>query len=317
MNANWLSNNSEECDYDELIYTSYLSLKSIKFAIGQNPTPITMQYHYRMILENQIEILVAFNDIDNHFDFQVGTSYEFGEVTLIVRSRRQVSKDLIKSEISIIDMPANGVEKIHHAVCFELMSWPQDGSEVSKDAAQLVTSICWIRNEMKGRDSILKVLAHDSRGGVQGACTFVILYDLFQQVDEGLTDENKIKASASTINIFNTVNRIRKDRANAIEDLSTYQILFFCLNHYGPNRKYIQKDVSKKMSSNHLNDRKMQSTNGTSTFEATSLHGNIEMEYVLHDPSYEEQNNIFSDYYDGQVTKAVTYVNIEEMSEYI
>ena len=170
---------------------------------------------------------------------------------------------------------------------------------------------------MKDRDAMLKVFAHDSRGGVQGACTFVILYDLFQQVDEGLTDENKIKASASTINIFSTVNRIRKDRANAIEDLSTYQNLFFCLNHYGPNRKCIQLDVSKMMASTHLKDRKAQNTSGTSAFEATSLHENIEAEYVLHDPSYEEQNNIFSDYYDDQVTKAVTYVNIEEMSEYI
>ena len=317
MNANWISNYSEESTYDELIYSSYVSYKSIKFAIGQTPNPTTMQHHCRMILENQFEMMVGFSDTSKPSDFNIGKTYAFGEVSLKLRSRTQLTKHVIKSEITITDTVSPGVQNIHHTLCFDLQSLPKYSLEDSEDAKNFVSSLCRIRNEMKSRDSVFKVFVHDARGGVKDASTFIVLYDLLQQADEGLTDDNKVKSSAPDMNIFNAVNRLRKDRANAIEDLATYRSLFYCLNYYGPNRKKIQDDVSRKKGDQTRNDGMTQVRNETSTISARSIDDITEIEYVVDDTSDEEDSNVFADYYDDQGPKSRTYVNIEEMSEYL
>ena len=316
VNANWISNACEDSTYDELIYASYLSYKNIKFAIGQTPIPSTMQHHYRMILENQFGMMVGFGDISTPSDFEIGKKYVFGEVSLKVRSRTQMTKRLLKSEITITDTISPGVQYIHHTVCFDLQSLPNDGLEDLEYAKNLASSICQIRNEIKSRNPGFKVFAYDGRGGVKDASTFIVLYDLLQQVDEGLIDGNKVKTSAPDLNIFNAVNRLRKDRANAIEDISAYRNLFHCLNYYGPNHKQIQHNVSKKKVYPAGRHGTTQVKNELSTSSATSINDITEIEYEVDDSSSEE-SNVFADYCEDQIPKSRTYVNIEEMSEYI
>ena len=158
---------------------------------------------------------------------------------------------------------------MHSAVYFDFLAWPSDGLKALTDIEKLVSSICIIRNEIKPHQtSSFKLFAHDLRGGVQGAAAFVILYDLMQQIDEGLTDDNRIKESATSLDVFNTVNRIRKDRANAIEDFATYNALFLCLNYYGPNRSLIQHDVSRMPDKKLKKDRKTRELNKPSAIFA-------------------------------------------------
>lgn len=316
VNASWISSLTEDSTYDELIYTTYLPYKNIKFAIGQNPLPATMQHHYRMILENQFEMLIRFNGEGKQSDFHVGKQYLFGDVSLKIRSMKHLAKHLIRSEISITDKVAKGVQNTHHTVCFDLNSWPEMGLESLDEVDNLVLSICLIRNEMKSQSSLLKVFAHDSRGGVRDASTFVALYDLFHQIDQGLSDDNIVKASAQNINIFNTVNQLRNDRANAIENFDTYRNLFYCLNHYGQNRSRLQQDMG-KMARILRKDEKVRQRNEKRGNALTSINEQFKTEYVLDDPSYEGENNEILDFYDNSGLKAKTYVNIEEMSEYI
>ena len=250
VNASWLSNASDDPTYDEEIYTSYLSRKDIKFAIGQNPIPATMQHHYQMILENQIDIIVGFSRQSDE-PLQVGKTCRFNEMSLTIESRNQISDHLFETKIVVRKTTASGVQNVHHAVCFEIVGVAIHGMESSDYAKKLVSSICLIRNEMKKKTTCFKVFVSDPRGGVQGAAAFVVLYDLLQQVDEGLTGNDKVKSSVTTIDVFDTVNMLRQDRANAIEDYETYKSLFHCLNHYGPNRRFIQQQVFKKVIGKH------------------------------------------------------------------
>ena len=41
-----------------------ISFKYINFVIGQDPMPVTMQHHFRMILETQMKIIVISTQIN-------------------------------------------------------------------------------------------------------------------------------------------------------------------------------------------------------------------------------------------------------------
>ena len=91
-----------------------------------------------------------------------------------------------------------------------------------------------------GKDS-LRIMTHDSHGGISGAAVFMVLYDLLQRVDDAFTSNNQIKKSMSKddsekINVFNAVNELRKDRAKMVNSYANYKLIFMCLNHYGKNK---------------------------------------------------------------------------------
>ena len=148
--------------------------------------------------------------------------------------------------MTITDTAASGLQTMHNFVYFDFVDFPKNGITSAADTENLVKSICSIRYELKNQASYHKLFAHDSRGGVQGASTFVVLYGLMQQIDEGVTEDGQIKNAAENLNVFNAVNNLRKDRANAIEDFGTYQGLLHCLNYYGSKRSVILQKVSTK-----------------------------------------------------------------------
>ena len=324
VNASWLSKSSDGQTYDELIYTSYLPFEAIVFVIGQDPTPDTMPHHLRMLLENQIDMVVSFGDNDSLMSLQVGKTYNFESLSLNISSMEKITDILFKTKITIADATAAGDQNIHKAVHYHCIAWSKDGTECIEDIEGLVLSICFIRNAMKTQSSFLKVFTHDSRGGVQGASFFVVLYDLMQRVDEGLTEDNQVKSSVANVDIFSTVHRIRKDRANAIENFTSYKNLFLCLNYYGPNRGLIQQKVSKyleskcktdfketKMDQNYviINDDQLYGSYDTSSDDED------EIDYVMHGPSLDEYNRTFSYYSDEEDSNAVEYPNNKTADE--
>lgn len=313
VNASWINNPSDDSNYDELIYTTYLPFRNIRFIIGQDPMDATMQHHYRMLLENRVDVILCFSEDnigpDNLISFEIGRTYNFGELSLAIRSRRKITDHLLKAEITIIDTTASGVQNIHHANYFAFLEFDFHGREItcSKDAEKFIVSICTIRNELKSQDSSLKVFVHDCRGGVKEAAAFVVLYELMQQIDESLTEENEIKRSAANIDVFKCVNRLRKDRSNAIEDYTTYKDLFLWLNYYGPNRRLLNQR-NQRESENTVGNRERRDENRSERF-TTSTHVEEEIEYVLHDPNDELADDMFSDYYDNGEMHP-TYQNI-------
>ena len=296
INATWLTNSSEDSTYDELICTTYQPYKNINFIVGQDPIPVTMQHHFRLIIENKIDLVVSFSDKESQNNFNVGETHDFKDVSLKLRNRRKIAKHLCRTEMTIIHTAATGLQTLHNFVYFDF-NFPKNGITSTEEAENLVKSICTIRSELKLQAISLKVFAHDSRGGVQGASTFVVLYGLMQEIDEGMTEDGQIKDVVDNLDVFSAVNRLRKDRANAIEDVGTYQGLLHCLNYYGSKRSVILQKASTKMIGTVGTDLQQEGANENSSTVSTTSSDNDRIEYVLDDDTNEQDKDIFSGYY--------------------
>ena len=265
INATWLANSSEDPTYDELIDTTYLPYKNINFIVGQNPIPATMQHHFRLIIENKIDLVVSFNDKEDHNNLDVGRTQIFKKLSLKIRNRRKIADHLFRTEMSVTDTAATGLQSIHHFVYFELVNFSKNGIVSAADTENLIKSICLVRSEIKQQASSNKVFAHDARGGVQGASAFVVLYQLMQKIDEGVTEDGRIKHSMENLDVFSAVNQLRNDRANAIEDFGTYQGLIQCLNYYGLNRSALLQKTSTETRVTIRRDLEQEEANGNSS----------------------------------------------------
>ena len=115
------------------------------------------------------------------------------------------------------------------------------------DTKDLVEGICRIRSEFKLEKSSLKILLHDSSGGLCGSAVFLSLHEILQKVDESFTEENQLKKSAEAIDVFNIVNNLRKDRPSMIDTYEAYKMVFLCLGYYGLNRTSLKQKYSKNL----------------------------------------------------------------------
>ena len=297
INATWLTNTSEDSTYDELIFTTYQPYKNINFIVGQDPIPATMQHHFRLIIENKIDLVVSFGDKESPSNFNVGETYAFKDVCLKIRNRTKIAEHLCRTEMTITHTAATGLQTMHNFVYFDFVNFPKNGITSTEDAENLVKSICTIRSELKHQATSLKVFAHDSRGGVQGASTFVVLYGLMQEIDEGMTEDGQIRNEVENLDVFRAVNRLRKDRAHAIEDFCTYQGLLHCLNYYGSKRSVILQKASTKVTGTVGRDLQQEGADENSSTASTTSSDNDEIKYVLDDDTNEQDKDIFSGYY--------------------
>ena len=85
------------------------------------------------------------------------------------------------------------------------------------------------------------MLITDDDAGVSGAALFLALYEILEKVDACLDENNLVKPSADDINVFDVVNRLRKDRMNMVDTLSAYQFLHLCLVEYCQNKIFFDK----------------------------------------------------------------------------
>ena len=305
VNATWISKIANDSTYDELIYSSYVPYKNIKFIVGQNPLPVTLQHHYAMVHENRIDLIICFTETPKNKPLKVGKNYHFKDLTLTVHNRNKVQDELFRSEISIFNIGSPRDQYRHYTVLYEYTKWPKDDINSSEDTQSLVSAMVLIRQEMDRDKSAMKILTHDSQGGLRGSALFLVLYDLMQKIDEGYTENNKVKTHLEKINIFNTVNKLRKDRAGLIDTYATYKLLHFCLEYYGLNRCALKQlaplKFSGKSAAHAVNQpvkvvrRRENDIGRNDNAQSTN---DMEVEYVLHENSDSEIEDIFDGYYD-------------------
>merc|ERR1719422_2630564 len=97
------------------------------------------------------------------------------------------------------------------------------------------------------KESSIRVLVTDFRGGVGPSAVFLSLYELMQSVDELFFDKSQLKNSKARIDFAGTVNRLRDDREKMIENYSSYKLLFQCLQYYGTKRDIINQKAHEKI----------------------------------------------------------------------
>ena len=194
---------------------------------------------------------------------------------------------------------------MHRTVFFELDEATMDNITASKDTEHLVKAICLIRNELKQEKSSLKILVHDTKGGVSGGAVFLSLYQMLQTLDKSLTDDNNMKRTTTDIDVFDTVNNLRKDRAYMIHNFATYKLLFLSLTYYGENRvglKQLQsRNVATKCRSKPFHDTQKVKVTRKPKGAHNDSHNATDtdkIEYVLYEESGDGSLHPFDEYYE-------------------
>jgi protein tyrosine phosphatase len=277
-----------------------------------------------MVHENEINMIINFTEDADKKPMKVGKTYHFKDLTLTVHNKIKMSDHLVRTQFSLFNVTAPRAQYRHHTDLFECTSWPNDSITSSKDTQDLVSSILLIRSEMKLDESAIKVLLHDSQGGLSSSATFLALYNLLQTVDECFTETNQLKSSVKKIDVFGTVNRLRKDRAGMINSYETYNMLYHCLNYYGPNRIELKKLVPMQVSSKSgahtaSSPRKVtrKRTDDTNGYHSEKPDEDNEIQYVIDESDDNEDQVHFEDYYDEYLMPSPSYQNINDMSEYL
>jgi len=272
-----------------------------------------------MIHQCKFDFVVSFSLLKEKQPYLPNEVIKMESLTIKVLSRVKMNEHLYRTEISLYNSNDGRMQYQHKVVCFEINFEKIEDDEDEIAVSNLVISSCQIRREMALKNSNLKVLATDTRGGVGASAVFVSMYEIMQMVDNGLTEDGNIKSSADDIDVFAIANRLRKDRAKMFEDFSTYKLLFQCLGYYG-----LQKDTIKKQISMPRADRYEKSGNQSQSgirwdninYLREENNTDEEIEYVIHEAEKIDED-IFDDYYDDSVKPHHNYTNIDEMSEYV
>jgi protein tyrosine phosphatase len=310
VNANWIAQRADEtATYDEVIYSSYLPSFKIKFAVCQDPIPATMHHHHRLIHENKFDFLISFNEQEKEKPLTVGKTNNINDMTLKVLERKNITEHWTRTEMRSFDTVAPGAQYMHDIVHFEFNNWKTDEMTTYKDTMDLVKGLCLIRDEFKLERSSLKVLLHDPDGGVGGCAVFISLYEILQQIDESFTDDNKLKRSAQGIDVSNIVNNLRKDRANMVSDYQMYKLLFLSMGYYGPNRVMLYNSQSKNSGAKPASTfnsgapkKVVKRKNQPGQILADDTPNDDGIEYVIHENSESDEEDLFDGYYDENGT---------------
>lgn len=315
VNCSWITKNKDDDDgYDQLIYTTYVPYYNIRFAVGQDPLPNTLQHHYRMIQENKFEFIIGIHEEEAKKPLKVGRTYHFNNTTLQVHNRKKIQRHWSRTEITLFDVTAPGSQYMHHCVCFEFAKWPKEEITSSEETKDLIEGIFIVRKEFNLEKSSLKIFLHDSESGLGGAAVFLSLYDFLQKIDESFNENDELKQSAGSIDVFDTVNALRRDRAYMINNYSTYKLLFYCLEYYGYSRGLLRQLHSKPMPSKSSSrietvDTKVKrkvvvkQKTGHADRGASNTTNDDTVQYIMDDESDSDSVDPFDEYYMENDTK--------------
>ena len=247
VDANWISHNSDECNYDGVIYSSHIRYNCIKFGVGASPIPATILHHFQMIQDGMFDTVIGFSDEENKNPFQIGKVYHFDSLSVKIQSQVMITRNLTRSEMFLSDEQSAASQTNHRVLYFEFDAWPKtETTNAKKVTFNIVSSMCFIRDEIRnGNNPSPKIFIHDSNGGIRGSAVFLAMYQLIDEVDDSLNSENKLKKYVDHVDVYGIVNRLRNDRKMMVDDFKTYKLLHQCLGYYGLNRKSLIEYVSK------------------------------------------------------------------------
>ena len=221
VNASFISQEiSEDSNYDEVIYSGTLSCSNIRIIVGQDPLPHTLKHHWSLVHENALDFIIDFHNSP----LKVGKVYRFGEISVRVLGRKTMSPFLNKTEISLFNISAPGAQYMHKTKIYHCHGWPEEITMADDQINAIDSAVVLLRNEMKVEMDSAKIMVHDKEGGIGPCAVIVALLQLFETIDENLTDKNKLKTSAGKLDIFDTVNKLRMDRADMVANFEKYKL---------------------------------------------------------------------------------------------
>ena len=99
------------------------------------------------------------------------------------------------------------------------------------------------------------ILVQDENEGVSEAAIFAALLVLLESIDEALVNISRIDENDAYIDIFQTVNKLRSNRMQMVQNFDEYQFLYKSTLYYAQNKiRYDNVLMSKLINRNHTND---------------------------------------------------------------
>ena len=241
LNASWIISNTEDATYDEIVYSDYMPYEKIDFIVGQTPLPNTIRHHYQMLHENRVDMEICIHFGLDTKPLAPGKVYHTGNLSRRVLTSIQIAKNLIMTEMEFFDTTSSQTQYKHPITLFELTAFPRQKLDDASDINTILESICLIRKHIRRDSKNVRIMVHDSDGGICGAACVIALYDLLQCVDECLTEKNEIKQFASNVEVFREINKLRHVRAHMVDKFGTYKMIYQCLSYYGKNKTYFDR----------------------------------------------------------------------------
>ena len=302
INASFISQNvSEDPTYDEVIYSSTLSCSKITIIVGQDPLPHTIKHHWSLVHENALDLVIDFNKSS----LKVGNVYRFGEISARVLGHVNLSAFLSKTEISLFNISAPGAQYMHKTKVYHFHGWPEESKLADDQINGIISALVLLRNEINVEMDNAKIMVHDKEGGIGPCAVIVALLQLFETIDENLTDENKPKTSAGKLDIFHNVNKLRMDRADMVANFESYKLIYQCVEHYGHQRLTFKKLRSEEIKTKSVSPSKNKIATPkirlAQNVKIQNMPEEIGEEYVIHHDYSNDTDDSFDNIYDEYI----------------
>ena len=247
INASKIKKVCDDPSYDEIIYSSLVQTYQIDFIVGQKETSITLSRHLQMMHEQKINVAIHITGGKPVRNLKVGRVDSFNHMKRKTVMNMPMSETLIAYRYEIFDTTSSYTQYKTNVTFFEIAEVKWDDTTLSGQTRNFVSDLTLIRKHLAKKSNSLKMLITDDDAGVSGAALFLALYEILENVDASLDENNLVKPSADDINVFEVVNRLRKDRMNMVDTLSTYQFLHLCLAEYCQNKTVFDKMEPKSL----------------------------------------------------------------------
>ena len=236
INASWIQRVKESHVYDDVY--EFLPASKINFLLTQDPTPDTEQHFYQMMCEQLVKIIVHIGSKSN---LPKWNKISYGNVSKKLIDRVTLETNVIREKMDIFVKCEKSV--IYHQITvYHFTVWPSDDQFGNVDSQNFLTLICLIQRDIGRPTKEFTIAAHDSSGGVEGASSFIVLFQMIQELETKLKvrkselgDISK-KRQVEFINLFEKVNQLRKERAHMVSTFENYKFLLTTLSYYARNK---------------------------------------------------------------------------------
>ena len=241
INASWIHKVEEENIYEDVY--QFLSTSKINFILTQDPTNDTKRHFYQMMFEQKVDVIVH---ICSDGGVPKWKKKSYGNISKKMVERIKFGNNIVREEIDIYVKYDKTVSK-QRSMNYRFSAWPMNDQFEDDDSNNLLTLISLIQRDIGKESNKLTIAAHDPSGGVEGASSFITLFQMVQDLDTKLkltklngneSERHEIsgKREKEYINLFDKVNELRKERAHMVSTFANYQFLLSTLSFYAKNR---------------------------------------------------------------------------------
>ena len=232
VNASWIQNVNENGLYDDVY--GFLHWTTMNMILTQDPTPDTRQHYLQLINEQRIDALIHIGS-DN--DFQDWNDKSYGHLSSELIELTKVNDFIVREKIDVSAMHGKSTI-VHMTTIYHFTAWPLNDTFSERDSKNLLTFINFVRKEIGKHAPPFTMAAHDSNGGIEGAATFIVLYQAMNDVDSKILEKDSGQDEIGTVNLFERVNELRKKRAHMIQSFANYKFLFKTLALYASQKSH-------------------------------------------------------------------------------